>query len=64
MAYSKENRRRYYLHQRLRERYTLNVMQRTIYVPGNELSKIPEPYNSLCNELGTKNGYVMQGTIK
>lgn len=63
MAYSKENRRRYYLHRRIRERYTVNVMQRTIYVLGNELKEIPEPYNSFCSELGEKKGYVVQGTI-
>ena len=64
MAYNRENRRRYYLHRRIRERYPVNVMQRTIYVPCNELSEIPEPYNSFCSELGAKKGYVVQGTIK
>jgi hypothetical protein len=63
MAYNKENRRRYYLHKRIREKYTVNVMQRTIYVPGNELSDIPEPYCSFFSELGSKKGYVVQGTI-
>ncbi len=63
MAYNRENRRRYYLHKRIRERYTVNVLQRTIFVPGNELSEIPEPYSSFCSELGKKKGYVVQGTI-
>lgn len=63
MAYNKENRRRYYLHRRIRERYALNVLQRTIYVPGDELNEIPEPYNSFCTELGANKGYVVQGTI-
>lgn len=64
MAYNKDNRRRYYLHKRIREKYPVNVMQRTIYVPSGELGEIPEPYNSFCAELGAKKGYVVQGTIK
>lgn len=63
MAYNKENRRRYYLHKRIREKYPVNVMQRTIYVQSDELNEIPEPYLSFCHELGLKKGYVVQGTI-
>jgi hypothetical protein len=60
MRYNRENRRRYYLHKRIRERYLIAVPQRTIYIPYNELNKIPEQYFSFCMELGNKKGYVIQ----
>jgi hypothetical protein len=48
------------LHKRIRERYLIAFPQRTIYIPYNELNKIPEPYFSFCMELGNKKGYVIQ----
>jgi hypothetical protein len=64
MAYDRENRRRYYLHRRIREKYRVDVKQRTIYVPYAEMDGIPEPYHSFCSELGNKKGYVVQATLQ